>query len=113
MNRFNRKKNKILNFELTFISSIITFLELGLTLVFKNNIAINLFLTQISGFISCIIFIDELKKYNILKQLENEEELEGRLYYSGLLKSECKKDLSIEILIVILILIMFFIVPVI
>lgn len=103
---------KMLNFVLTFISSIITLLELILILVFKNYIAINLFLTQISGFISCIIFIDELRSYNSLKQLEDEDTHVLTSYYDELLKNEYPKCLTIEIFIVILIFMIFLGVPI-
>lgn len=112
MNEFNGKMNKILNFELTFFSIAITLTELALTIMLKKHIGISLILIQISAVFSCIIFKDQLRKNNILKLLEEEEELAGRLYYSGLLKSECKENLSIEVFMIVLVLIIFCILPI-
>lgn len=105
--------NKILNFELTIFSVIVTFLELVLTVELQHDIYLIQFLIYISVIINCIIFITELRRNEIFELLGKKDALVGRLYYSELLKSEYNiVNLIIGILTIVLLLIIFYIVTI-
>lgn len=104
---------KVLSFELTIFSVIVTFLELVLTVELQHDIYLIQFLIYISVIISWIIFITELRRNEIFELLGKKDALVGRLYYSELLKSEYNiVNLIIGILTIVLLLIIFYIVTI-